>query len=163
MRQLIFVVLSAVLPSVVAFHASSEQPLAATGTFIGISVADLAASTEWYQKAFDLEVTKRIPKTNGAAVTVLEGSGMIVELVQQDTAVALSTAAPSVKDEVQVYGVFKVGLTVNDFDAAIALLRRRGVAIAFGPFPARGNERANAIIRDNAGNLLQVFGPASSK
>ena len=37
-------------------------------------------------------------------------------------------------------------------------LRRRGVEIAIGPFPKRDNQPANAIIRDNAGNYIQVLG-----
>jgi len=47
---------------------------------------------------------------------------------------------------------------VSDFDAALAKLRERGVPLAFGPFPAKGNQRANFAIRDNAGNLIQFFG-----
>ena len=34
----------------------------------------------------------------------------------------------------------------------------RGAEIAFGPFPARDGQRANLIVRDNAGNLIQFFG-----
>ena len=32
------------------------------------------------------------------------------------------------------------------------------MSIAFGPFPARPNQRANMIVKDNAGNLIQIFG-----
>lgn len=53
-------------------------------------------------------------------------------------------------------GIFKVGLLVDDLDATLGVLRSRGVAIAFGPYPATANQRANAIIRDNAGNLIQL-------
>jgi len=40
----------------------------------------------------------------------------------------------------------------------LEVLRARWVDIAMGPFPARGGQRANVIVRDNAGNLIQLFG-----
>jgi len=46
----------------------------------------------------------------------------------------------------------------DDFDGAVARLKARGVEIAFGPCPAREGQRANVLIRDNAGNLIQLFG-----
>ena len=92
------------------------------------------------------------------AVAILEGGGLIVELIQNDDAVPLSAAAPAVKDRVYVHGIFKVGVIVEDFDATLARLKARGVEIAYGPYPKQGAQRANAIIRDNAGNLIQLFG-----
>ena len=52
----------------------------------------------------------------------------------------------------------EAGFVVKDFDSAVNKLRTRGVAIAFGPFPAQNGQRANVLIRDNAGNLIQVLG-----
>jgi hypothetical protein len=39
------------------------------------------------------------------------------------------------------------------------MLEARDVEIAFGPYPARADQRANVIVKDNAGNLIQFFGP----
>ena len=57
-----------------------------------------------------------------------------------------------------IHGLFKAGVVVDDFDKTLATLRSRGVEFAFGPFPARPNQRANVLIKDNAGNLIQIFG-----
>ena len=57
-----------------------------------------------------------------------------------------------------VHGVVKVGLLVDDFDRTMAALRARGVDIAFGPYPKTDTQRANVIVRDNAGNLIQFLG-----
>jgi hypothetical protein len=51
------------------------------------------------------------------------------------------------------------GLTVELIHDPAA--RPRGVSrpeLVHGPFPASDNQRANLIIRDNAGNLIQIFG-----
>jgi hypothetical protein len=50
------------------------------------------------------------------------------------------------------------GVIVDDFDKTLAMLKARNVEIAMGPFPAKGNQRANIIVKDNAGNLIQFFG-----
>jgi hypothetical protein len=57
-----------------------------------------------------------------------------------------------------VHGISKVGVIVDDFDGTLATLKARGVEIYIGPFPARNGQRANVIVKDNAGNLIQFFG-----
>ena len=138
----------------------TEPPFrSAAGAFLGLSVPDVQASARWYSEKLGLRVVMEAPKRDGAAVAVLEGGRLIVELVQLDAAVPLRSAAPTAKGPEFVHGIFKAGLLVEDFDRTVAMLRARGAEIAYGPFPARGNQRANVVIRDNAGNLIQFFGP----
>jgi catechol 2,3-dioxygenase-like lactoylglutathione lyase family enzyme len=147
----------AVLPQPAA---SRTEPLfkGVGGAFVALSVADLRASTKWYSEKLGLTVVMEVPKKDGATVTVLEGGGLIVELIQLDAAVPLRRAAPRATGAQYVHGIFKVGLVVEEFDQTVAALRARGVEIVIGPFPRRENQRANVIIKDNAGNLIQVFG-----
>ena len=141
----------------------TSQPLSppsftARGAFFALSVADLDASVKWYAEKLGLAVVRRVPRQDHSAVAVLEGGGLIVELIQRDDARPLAAAAPGVTAPYLVHGLFKVGLIIDDFDKTLATLRQRGVDIAIGPFPARGDQRANVIIRDNGGNLIQIFG-----
>jgi len=89
---------------------------------------------------------------------VLEGGGLTVELIQHDDAVSLGQVAPQVKDRLFIHGLAKAGVIVTDFDGTLERLKARGVQIRYGPYPARANQRANAIVEDNAGNLIQLFG-----
>jgi hypothetical protein len=57
-----------------------------------------------------------------------------------------------------VHGLVKAGIIVDNFEDVLAAFRARRVEVAYGPFPARQKQRANVIVRDNAGNLIQVFG-----
>ena len=128
------------------------------GAFFALSVSDLDGSTRWYSEKLGLAVVMRPPKTNGAQVTVLEGGGLIVELIQDDAAKPLRQLAPSVSERHLVHGMTKAGVIVDDFERLVTALRARSVAIAYGPFPARPDQRANLIIRDNEGNMIQFFG-----
>jgi catechol 2,3-dioxygenase-like lactoylglutathione lyase family enzyme len=121
------------------------------GAFWALSVPDVAASTRWYAETFGLRVMFTAPRTNGTAASILGGGGLIVELVQIDSAVALPRGPQ------RAHGLFKVGLMVDDLTRTLATLRQRGAQVFMGPFPARDGQRANVIIRDNAGNLIQLF------
>jgi hypothetical protein len=115
-------------------------------------VADLAASTAWYVDKFGLSVKQQIPKTNGVAATILEGGGLTVELVQRDD------AAPPIASAERIHGIFKVGFVIDDLDGTLSALRQRGVDVVAGPFQSTATQRANVILRDNKGNLIQLFG-----
>lgn len=130
--------------------ASDASPL---GTFVALSVPDLEASARWYERTFGLTRVMTVPRTGAiAGVVALEGSGLIVELIQHDSA-RVATERPEL-----THGIAKAGFIVDDFDATIAMLESRGVVFFSGPYPARPGVRANAMFRDNAGNVWQVFG-----
>ena len=133
-------------------------PFTTRGAFIGVSVADIDASVAWYTEKLGLAVVKRHPRVEKSEAVVLEGGGLIVELMKHDDAVPLGKAAPAITRNYLVHGIFKAGIVVDDFDKTIAQLKARGVPIAIGPFPATKEQPANAIIRDHAGNFIQFFG-----
>lgn len=127
-----------------------------TGAFFALSVADLQASTNWYRETFDLKLIMSVPPGNGPAVSILSGDGLTVELIQHPAATARPESIR--KEPVLQHGFTKAGFFVSNFDQTVADLRARKVDIAYGPFPANGSNPPNLIVRDNAGNLLQLFG-----
>lgn len=137
---------------------ASETPFTTTGAFFALSVADVVATARWYREKLGMRVVLEPPPSTDATVIVLEGGGLIVELLQHKDAKSLGATAPGVRENYKVHGFFKSGLIVEDFDRTVAALRTRGVEIAFGPFPKSSTQRANVIVRDNAGNLIQFFG-----
>lgn len=154
-----FALLLAVAPaSLIAQDTIPAPAMTTTGAFLGLSVPDLDASVRWYAEKLGLRVIMDPPPYQGTRVKVLEGGGLVVELQHNPAAVPLRTAAPAITHTTLVHGIFKAGFRVEDYDRTLATLRERGVEIAMGPFPARDGQPANVIIRDNAGNLLQLFG-----
>ena len=80
------------------------------------------------------------------------------DLELRDDTMPLRAAAPSLNANYRVHGFFKAGIIVDDFDKTLRDLRARGVEVAIGPFAATAEQRANVILRDNTGNLIQIFG-----
>jgi hypothetical protein len=134
----------------------SEAPFRTTGAFFALSVADTGASSRWYQEKFGMRVIFDPPRSSDAKV-VLEGGGLTVELIQMDSAKALREVAPAVRGSISVHGIAKVGFFVESYDQTLGAPRARGVEIAMGPFPKSATQPANVLIRDNAGNLIQLF------
>jgi catechol 2,3-dioxygenase-like lactoylglutathione lyase family enzyme len=137
---------------------TTAPAMAVSGAFFALYVADVQASAKWYSEKLGLTVVMDEPKQGKAAAIVLEGGGLIVELIQHDDAVALSRAAPGIPNHVLVHGMVKAGAIVADFDKTLSTLRERNVRIAFGPYPPSATQRANVSFEDNAGNLIQFFG-----
>jgi catechol 2,3-dioxygenase-like lactoylglutathione lyase family enzyme len=129
-----------------------------TGAFFALSVVDLEASTKWYSEKLGLKVIMKVPKQNKSTVCVLEGGGLIVELIKNDDARPLRVIAPAINDNLFVHGIFKVGAIVGDLDKMLSMFKKLGVEIVFGPFPSLPDQRSNVIIKDNSGNLIQFFG-----
>ena len=155
-----------VTPSLVRAQATSSTTtpvaLSVAGGFFALSVSNLDASVRWYTDKLGLKVVMHPPKQNSSAVAVLEGGGLIVELIQDDNAVSVAQALGASKPSHLVHGISKVGMIVDDFDGTLATLRARGVEVFLGPFPARNGQRANVIVKDNAGNLIQLFGKTTA-
>jgi len=151
----ICILLSVTLPAL-ALGQSAPAQFTTTGAFFALSVPDLAASTRWYSEKLGLRIVMR--SANGVPVNVLEGGGLIVELVQRDGARSPRDAMSADSPPDLVRGIFKVGVIVEDFDGTVARLRAKGVEIVLGPYPPTPEQRANMLVKDNAGNLIQFFG-----
>ena len=122
------------------------------GAFWAISVSDVGAASKWYSEKIGLRVVMESPKTENPSAVVLEGNGLTVELIRH------TGSKPRTGDLVLTQGFVKAGVVVDDFDGTLAMLRTKGVQIAYGPYPAKVGQRANVIIRDMDGNLIQFFG-----
>ena len=154
MRSLALAALLA-LPVALGAQASAESPFAtAHGSFLALSVRDLPTTVKWYTEKLGLRQVMTIPRMDKiAGGAALEGDGILVELIQREDAKARTGGAEL------THGIFKAGIIVTDFDRAVAAIRARGIEIFMGPYPARSSQRANVIIKDNEGNILQILGP----
>src|ERR1700741_4918743 len=134
-------ILAAALPAMAVAQsptAASPAPIFTTSAvFFALSVSDLDASARWYAEKLGLRMTMSAPRTDAtkSKMALLQGGGLTVELVQHDDAAPLGSVLPQARGALFVHGIFKVGFTVDDYDATLAAIRARGVPIVIGPFP----------------------------
>ena len=77
-------------------RAAGEPAFTTTGAFIAMSVPDLEASVRWYVEKLGMRVVTELPPNDGYAVRILEGGGLIAEIMHTPAASPLRTLAPSV-------------------------------------------------------------------
>lgn len=149
------VLLAAATPAAASAQSTAPSaPFRTTGSFFAISVSNLEAARAWYVDTLGLAIVMQPPPYQGINALILEGGGLIVELIHNPAAQARAPLA----NPTLAHGLFKIGIVVENLDATLQQLRARGVTLVFGPFPAQGAQRANFGIRDNSGTIIQFFG-----
>lgn len=137
------------------------SPVAADGAapppvFFAVSVADLEASVKWYTETMDLTAT-RLPGTEQAKVALLQGSSLVVELVEHSEAFKLETRIPELQRRYLAHGLFKVGFFVEDLDKTVERLKNRGAAFKGTVFTDKVLGARSILLLDNNDNVIQLF------
>ena len=153
MRLTLLLALAAGLtPRLSAQRDTATVVVRTTGSFFAVSVGSMQATQAWYEHTLGLRVALRPPPSSGVSAVILEGDGLMVELIESER-----SAPAQGNDPITRQGLFKVGVIVENYEAVLQRLREQGVAFAFGPFPAGNGQRANFAVRDPSGTLLQFF------
>ncbi len=134
---------------------AADAPPAPARAFLALSVADAAASATWYARAFDARVLHESAAPDGSARAIVIGSDrLLVELLQHRD--ARPRAAGTGRH--LLHGPFKAGFQVADLEASVARLRAMDAELVTGIVEDAQLGLHYAIVRDNEGNTLQLFG-----
>jgi catechol 2,3-dioxygenase-like lactoylglutathione lyase family enzyme len=149
-----------VLHSSAAESISSQEPIVqATGSFMALSVADAAVTSQWYVDKLGFEIVQRIdPPNSKVHIVLLKGPGAIVEIIEHPGTKTLKDFKPDAKGPFELRGHFKAGLIVTNLDAVLQRLRARAVEIKNGPFDLPEFKLRSIVFADCEGNLVQLFG-----
>jgi methylmalonyl-CoA/ethylmalonyl-CoA epimerase len=123
---------------------------------VGVSVPDLEASVDWYQRVLGFKLARRQRiETIPAEVAILKHGAMHIELFQADGAKALPPERREPDSDVRTHGNKHIAFAVAEVDVFAEELRRRGADVVWVKHFAHGG--ANIFIRDNAGNLIEFL------
>jgi predicted enzyme related to lactoylglutathione lyase len=141
---------------------STATEAAAPPVFFAVSVEDLDASVKWYVETLDLTAT-RMPGTTQAKVALLQGQGLVVELVEHSEAFELTTRLPELQKRYLAHGLFKVGFFVADLDSTIERLKQRGAHFKGTAFTDKVLGAKSILLLDNSDNVIQLFERLAAK
>lgn len=139
-------------------NAVNAQPLSSLKPHhVAISVPDIEETIRWYQEklGFKVVVRREFPNISTRAAN-LELNGFQVEIFTRDKSVRSKPPAVTVPDDLLVQGVKHMAFLVNDLDATVAELRRRGVQLLDEPTRVEALGLRLCFIRDNNGNLIEL-------
>lgn len=129
------------------------------GAFFALSVSDAARISTWYRDVLGLRITSSGEAPNKIAkFAILEGDGVVIEIIEHSKAKPRNLIAPTAEDSYQIHGIFKTGVIVADIDTTYRAIKGKGVAIAYDLMPAKDVPMRSFAVRDPEGNLLQFFG-----
>ena len=125
-----------------------------------IRVPDLDEAVAWYASKLDFRLTRTVPVgdlTFGFVSSAGDGDVRLEILAGPGAANRPDYA--TLRDSYDLSGWHHVGLRVEDVDAAVAALRRRGVTIVSEPHDAPALGLRLAFFADPWGNLLEIIAP----
>jgi len=156
-RVAVALCLAAIAGELLASGAPTSPFASPAKQFFAVSVPDAATAAEWYGKVFAVQVLRKIQAPDGSAlIFVLASDTLALEVLQHRDAKPLPAVGSVSQQAFLVHGIFKVGLYVSDFEAAVAHLRSAGVD--FLGEPSNDGDVRYVLFRDVAGNVFQVFG-----
>lgn len=128
-------------------------------TFVAVSVSDLEASVDWYQRVLGLEIVRELDlPERSVRVRLLRRDDVVFELIAHADPVVVDPALAA-QPPFRFLGVFKSGVFVSDIEAFHAWLLSAGVDAD----AAIGRDEILAystfVFRDPDGNTLQAFAP----
>lgn len=122
---------------------------------VAITVADVDATTQFYDRLFGTEVPfDHAPDGRTLVRTVIIGGGVRLNVHQQGNGIDLVAARPT-PGSVDI--CFRIEGTIEE---AKALLERNGVEIVDGPSPRidnEGNQAQSVYFKDPDGNLVELM------
>ncbi len=120
-----------------------------------ISVADLEASVAWYERVFGFTVVDRseIPGT-GVKVCHMQGRGFLMEIFCPANGNPLPEDRRVPNLDLLTHGNKHISFGVPDGHKAKEELEAMGVDVAF---VAEVDGTYGVFIRDNTGNLIEIF------
>jgi catechol 2,3-dioxygenase-like lactoylglutathione lyase family enzyme len=121
-----------------------------------ISVADIDATAEWYQRALGFETERAFQIPSGARVALLASpGGARVELTELGGGRDGNQWNDPPKS-LEAHGLTHIAFEVEDLDGAFEAAVAHGAAAVWEPRDGMGGMRM-AFLHDNEGNLVELL------
>ncbi len=127
----------------------------------GMSVSDLDAAIEWFDKVlgFELDRKEDFLAKFGVHIAFIKSGDFSIELFQHDEGKAASSERSVPNEDIRTTGNKHMCFQTRDLDAVLARLEEHGGTIAMGPFDAPGSRAAFLLGPDGA--LVEVIQPTA--
>lgn len=129
------------------------------GHHVAVRVPDYEAEKRWFTEVLDFRVVHEWPYADQqlAYVAPPDDDHFYIEILGGGAPAPLARAPyTDLGDSLRYGGYHHVCLQVDDVDATVAELRRRGVTIVTEPFELPAIQRRLAFFADPFGNLFEL-------
>lgn len=125
---------------------------------IGISVPNAQEAALWYEQKLGFKREGSDKSSGGTVFIVEDRPGITVELLQFEGSFSIRRSNPAYDTASgKLQGIMKVGFAVDNLEAAMADLKRKGVRVTQEITELKSFNVKFFLIEDNNGNVIQVF------
>ena len=124
---------------------------------VGLRVVDYDAAIDWYTTKLDFTVDQQWPYGD-MQLAYLSNGTVKIEILGASEAEP-QVAPTSLADTFGTERLHHFCIAVDDLDATVEELRRRGVNFLGEPFVVEEIRRRLAFITDNDGNMIELSAP----
>ena len=124
---------------------------------VALRVVDYDAALDWYTTKLDFTVDQEWPFGDMKLAYLSNGTAKIEILGASEA--ELQLAPTNLGDTFGTERVHHFCIAVDDLDATVEELRRRGVKLLAEPFVVEEIGRRLAFITDNSGNMIELSAP----
>ncbi|MEO1051220.1 MAG: VOC family protein [Bacteroidota bacterium] len=126
--------------------------------FSAIIVNDMSISVTWYKEILGLEVLDSVSsEERGFKITNLKRGDLLIELIELKSAISRQDFLEGKGSKARLTGLFKFGLSVNDFDVWVGHFNDQQVQFQGEVVRSHLTDKRMVIILDPDGNRIQVF------
>lgn len=122
-----------------------------------ISVPDINASVEWYQRVLGFRQVSQADLENGAGFAMIERNGVVVELLHVQDQQAMPMLNQDPPEHLRYLGVKNFCLWVDDMDATVQELQAANVTFVWKALELPEVGTRVTMIRDNNDNLIALW------
>lgn len=124
---------------------------------VGVGVEDIEASAAWYVEILDFERLYSYGWPGVKAAFIGRGD-LKIELFQNEQATPMAVERHRAETNLMIGGINHFAITVQDLDATVTALRKKGVEIVSPPREVANSGGCRfAFIHDNEQMLVELF------
>jgi catechol 2,3-dioxygenase-like lactoylglutathione lyase family enzyme len=140
-----------------AFAHAGDSPIDPAGRqFFALSVPNAQSTSDWYRRAFGVQLLHEIKPADGSAHILIVGTDELLIEIMQSRA-AKSPGAEVIENRHLTHGIAKIGLYVQDLDGAVEHLRGMNAKFATGIIENQKLDMRFVLVKDPDGNIVQLF------
>lgn len=126
--------------------------------FSAIIVSDMDTSIYWYSNILGFEVLDKTESVErGFKQANLKKGNVLIELLELDSSVSQKEVLSNYSKKTKIYGFFKFGFLVSEFDKWIEVLKQAEVSFNGSVVTDHLSGKRMVIIKDPDGNRIQFF------
>jgi catechol 2,3-dioxygenase-like lactoylglutathione lyase family enzyme len=131
-----------------------------THDHVGLRVVDYAAALNWYTTTLDFTVDQEWP-FGDMQLAFLSNGSVKIEILGASNA-ERQVPSTDLSDTLGTERLHHFCIAVDDINATVDELRRRGVNLLAEPFVVEEIGRCLAFITDNDGNIIEFAAPTGA-